>query len=47
MQHQKSRGEDSHLQEKVWDARGFQPSWKSHEQELMIFVAMEYDVGVC
>jgi hypothetical protein len=31
MQHQQSRGEDRHLQEKVWDPQGFQPRWKSHE----------------
>jgi hypothetical protein len=42
---QRSRGVERQLQEKFWDLGGFQPSWKSHEQELMIFVSMEYDVG--
>jgi hypothetical protein len=36
-QQQRSRGAERQLQEKVWDPGGFQPSWKAHEQELMIF----------
>jgi hypothetical protein len=40
------RGAEGQLQEKVWDPSGFQPCWKSHEQELMIFFfAVEYDAG--
>jgi hypothetical protein len=44
-QKQRSRGAERQLQEKVWDPGGFQPRWKAHEQELMIFIAMEYDAG--
>jgi hypothetical protein len=38
-------GAERQLQEKVWNPRGFQPRWKSHEQELMIFVVVGYDAG--
>jgi hypothetical protein len=44
-QKQRSRGAKRQLQEKVWDLGGFQPRWKSHEQELMIFSTVEYDAG--
>jgi hypothetical protein len=39
-------GARGQLQGKVWDLGGFQ-HWRrgSHEQELMIFLAMEYDAG--
>lgn len=42
---QPSRGAKRQLQEKVWDPGGFQPRWKDHEQELMIFPDVEYDAG--
>jgi hypothetical protein len=47
MQEQKQRrkGAERQLQEKVWDPGEFQPRWKSHEKELMIFVVVEYDAG--
>jgi hypothetical protein len=41
----RSRGAERQLQEKVWDPGGFQPRWKAHEQELMIFSTVEYDAG--
>jgi hypothetical protein len=44
-QQQRSRGTEIQLQEKVLDPSGFQPRWKDHERELMIFIAMEYDSG--
>jgi hypothetical protein len=47
MQEQKqwSRGAERQLQEKFWDTGGFQPHWKDHEKELMIFIVEEYDSG--
>jgi hypothetical protein len=40
------KGVDEQLQEKVWELGGSQQhSRGSHEQELMIFPAMEYDAG--
>jgi hypothetical protein len=44
-QKQRSRGAERQLQEKVWDPGGFQPRWRAHEQELMIFSIVEYDAG--
>jgi hypothetical protein len=44
-QQRNERGAERQLQEKVWDPGGFQQSWEAHEQELMIFIAMEYDAG--
>jgi hypothetical protein len=45
-QQQRSRGADGQLQRTVWDPSGFQQqSREAHEQELMIFVAEDYDVG--
>jgi hypothetical protein len=44
-QKQQSRGAERQLQEKVWDPGGFQPCWKAHEKELMIFSTVEYDAG--
>jgi hypothetical protein len=44
-QQQRSKGAERQLQEKFWDPGGFQPRWKDHEQELMIFVVVEYDAG--
>jgi hypothetical protein len=39
-------GADEQLQKFVWDPGGFQQlRWEAHEQELMNFVAEEYDVG--
>jgi hypothetical protein len=40
------QGADGQLQGKVWDPGGFQ-HWRrgAHEQELMIFLAEEYDAG--
>jgi hypothetical protein len=37
---QRSRGVERQLQGKVWDPGGFQPCWKDHEKELMIFIDM-------
>jgi hypothetical protein len=47
MQEQKkrSRGAERQLQEKVWDPGGFQPRWRAHEQQLIIFSTVEYDAG--
>jgi hypothetical protein len=43
---QQGKGEDGQLQEKVWDPGGSQQQSRgSHEQELMIFPAVEYDAG--
>jgi hypothetical protein len=40
------KGVDGQLQEKVWDPGGSQQQSRgSHEQELMIFPAVEYDAG--
>jgi hypothetical protein len=40
------KGPDEQLQEKVWDPGGSQQHGRgSHEQELMIFPAVEYDAG--
>jgi hypothetical protein len=45
-QQQKARGAGGQLQRRVWDPGGFQ-HWSrgAHEQELMIFPAVEYDAG--
>jgi hypothetical protein len=43
---QQGKGADGQLQEKVWDPGGSQQYRReSHEQELMIFPAVEYDAG--
>jgi hypothetical protein len=43
---QQGKGADEQLQEKVWDPGGSQQQSRgNHEQELMIFPAVEYDVG--
>jgi hypothetical protein len=44
-QQEERRGAERQLREKVWDLGGFQQSWEAHEKDLMISVAMEYDVG--
>jgi hypothetical protein len=43
---QQGKGADEQIQEKVWDPRGpQQQSRGSHEKELMIILAVEYDAG--
>jgi hypothetical protein len=43
---QQGKGADEQIQEKVWDPGGpQQQSRGSHEKELMIFLAVEYDAG--
>jgi hypothetical protein len=45
-QQQQRRGVDGQLQIQVWDPGGSQPQQQgSHEQELMIFLVLEYDAG--
>jgi hypothetical protein len=41
---QQGKGADEQIQEKVWDPGGpQQQSRRSHEKEIMIFLAVEYD----
>jgi hypothetical protein len=43
---QQQNGADAKLQRLVWDPGGFQQATgEAHEQELMIFAAVEYDAG--
>jgi hypothetical protein len=45
-QQQQGRGADGQLQIQIWDPGGSQPQQQgSHEKELMIFSAREYDAG--
>jgi hypothetical protein len=45
-QQQQQDGADEQLQRMIWDPGGFQHRiWEAHEQELMNFVAEEYDAG--